>query len=143
MPRPSPDLLDQRRYPFRHDMTTRYADLDPNNHVNNVAIAIAFEDARVRFARSLGLGVAAGQGTMIVSSTIEFLDQAHYPAPLTVLVAAAEIGRSSWTLASLVAQEERVCAFTRAVIVYAPEGRPVAMPDDFRAALERFRLGAV
>jgi len=42
----SPELLNRSRYAFRHEITTRFADVDPNQHINNVALFAAFEDAR-------------------------------------------------------------------------------------------------
>ena len=36
-------------YPFRLDMVPRFGDMDPNRHLNNVAIARFYEEGRVRF----------------------------------------------------------------------------------------------
>jgi hypothetical protein len=40
-----------------HTVSTRYGDLDPNGHVNNVAIAQLYEDARARLSRELDLNL--------------------------------------------------------------------------------------
>jgi len=55
MARPDPALFDPARYPFGNSVTTRFADLDPNGHINNVAMAAVFEDARLRFLTAVGL----------------------------------------------------------------------------------------
>ena len=39
MAKPDPALLDPTRYPHSVEIPTRYADCDPNNHINNVALA--------------------------------------------------------------------------------------------------------
>jgi acyl-CoA thioesterase FadM len=44
-----PALLEPERYAFSVEITARFADMDSNGQINNVALAAAFEDARVRF----------------------------------------------------------------------------------------------
>ena len=54
MAKPDPRLLDPAQYRFSVAITTRFAVLDPNDHLNNVAIAAMFEDTRVRLSLALG-----------------------------------------------------------------------------------------
>jgi acyl-CoA thioester hydrolase len=144
MARPSPELLDGARYPFSYELGTRYADLDPNNHVNNVAMVAAFEDARARFDFSLGFREAMGDRTaMIVSNAVDYLGQAHFPDPIRMFVGVLDTGRTSWTLASVAIQGETVCAFARATMVCVVDGKASPLPDAFRAALETKRLPTV
>lgn len=141
MARPDPALLDLTRYPFRHLVTTRFADIDPNHHINNVAMAAALEDARARFDVAQGHLEAMGHArTMIVANYIDYVGEAHYPAPLDMYVGVLDLGRSSWTLACLATQDGRVCAFARAVLVGTVDGKAAPLPDIFRAALDRMRV---
>lgn len=139
--RATPNLLDGSGYPYRHEITTRFADIDPNLHINNVAMVAAFEDARARFDFSLGLRKMLGtRRVMIAANYIEYVGQAFYPDPLVMFVGAVDFGRSSWTLACLATQDGRACAFARSVLVCTEGDRPTPIPDEFRAALETQRL---
>jgi hypothetical protein len=74
--KPDPALLDAARYPFDLEITTRFADLDPNDHINNVAIAAVLEDARVRFNEALGFRtVIRSLRAMVASVSIDYLAQ--------------------------------------------------------------------
>ncbi|MEN9926893.1 MAG: hypothetical protein RL268_3019 [Pseudomonadota bacterium] len=68
MARPDAALLDAARYPFAHTITTRFADIDPNQHLNNVALAAMMEDARVRFNMSMSSAVKIGERRAMVAS---------------------------------------------------------------------------
>lgn len=135
MAKPDPALLDPRRYPFVHQVSTRFADMDPNHHLNNVAIAALFEDGRVRFGQTAG-----DKKAMIVNVSIDYLDQAFYPDSVTGYVALENIGRSSWTTVQLLEQNGRVFAFARATAVRVADGRPAAIEDGMRAEFEKLTL---
>lgn len=142
MTRPTGALLDSSRYAARYTIWTRYADMDPNRHINNVAMAAMFEDARVRFDLRLNLDRLAAHGRMMVAAAhVDYLAEAHYPQPLEIAMAVEAIGRTSWTVAQLALQNELPCAFCRAVIVLTDDTGSVAMPqwqrDQLSAALLR------
>jgi len=93
MAKPDAALLDPARFRCVHEVTTRFADLDPNGHINNVAMAAVFEDGRVRFIQSAGFREALGEMRfMVVSVGIDYLAQAHFPHPLTCHTAALAVG---------------------------------------------------
>jgi acyl-CoA thioester hydrolase len=142
MAKPDPALLDPARYPHAQAMATRYADLDPNRHINNIAMAALFEDARARL-----VGEVQGQwiGTlavMIASITIDYLGQAHYPHPLTFHSAVTAAGRSSVTLLQLACQHDRPVALASTVVVLTDGERPIPLPDEWRPALAALELRA-
>ena len=133
MGRIAPELLDPARYRFTHELQTRFSDVDPNQHINNVAMAAAFEDARVRFDRVAGLRARyADFRVMIVAAHIDYLAEAHYPASLFIHIAVVAIGRSSWTVGQLAMQEERPRAFCRATVVATDGERSTPLPQDLR-----------
>jgi acyl-CoA thioester hydrolase len=141
MPKPDPALLDPARYPFTCEIQTRFGDLDVNMHVNNVAMAGLLEDSRVRFHRESGYHAAIDNMTsMVVSVGIEYLGQAYYPQPVTVHVAATDIGRSSYSLCQLVMQGSRIVVFARATFVCVRDNRPAQLPDAFEASVRPFML---
>lgn len=144
MPRPEPALLDPARYPFEHRITTRFADIDPNQHLNNVALAAMMEDARVRFNLAIGSAIRIGERrAMVASVAMEYLAQGHFPDPVTVHCGIEGVGRSSWTVAQLLEQNGNPVAFARSVLVAIADDRPTPVPDDYRAVLlDRWTLRA-
>lgn len=135
-----PALLEADRYSFSVDITTRFADMDSNGHINNVALAAAFEDARVRFDRENGLRSVGGQRVMIAAAYIDYLAQAYYPQPLRIVVGATSIGRSSWSIAELALQEGRAVALCRATLVNTDGTKASPFPDVLRANLQRVQV---
>lgn len=138
MGRAAPELLDPERYIFLHDVQTRFSDVDSNQHINNVAIAAAFEDARVRFDLAHGArALFKNLRMMIVAAGIDYLAEAHYPQPLQIHVGVLVIGRTSWTLGQLALQEGRARAYCRATICATDGSAPTPLPDDLRECLTR------
>ena len=134
MPRPDAALLDPARYPFTHYTTTRFADVDPNQHLNNVALAAMMEDARVRFNLAIGNAIKIGERrAMVASIGMDYLAQGHFPDPVAVHCAVDAIGRSSWTVIQLLVQNAAPIAFARSVLVAIADDRPTPVADDYRA----------
>lgn len=121
--------LDLARYPMRLTLQTRYGDMDSNAHLNNVAIARLFEEARVRFhgeVRSAG-GKADGNAAMIVHATIDYVAEGSYPADVEAGIAVAAAGRSSYRLAIGLFQNGDAIALNDSVMVALdPELRTAA-----------------
>ena len=141
MPRPEPALLDPARYPFTHAATTRFADVDPNQHLNNVALAAMMEDARVRFNLAIGSAIKIGERRAVVASiTMDYLAQGHFPDPVAVHCAIEGIGRTSWTIIQLLAQGGKPVAFARSVLVAIADDRPTPVADDYRLQLGEWML---
>lgn len=143
MARPDAALLDPARYPFAHMITTRFADVDPNQHLNNVALAAMMEDARVRFNLAMGSAIKIGERrAMVASVSMEYLSQGHFPDPVTVHCAVERIGNSSWTVVQLLAQNERPVAFARSALVAIADDRPTPIAEDYRPVLAQWSLTA-
>ena len=141
MARPDAALLDTARYPYAHTITTRFADIDPNQHLNNVALAAMMEDARVRFNMSMGSAVKIGERrAMVASVAMEYLSQGHFPDPVTVHCAVERVGNSSWTVIQLLAQNGRPVAFARSALVAIADDRPTPIAEDYRPVLAEWSL---
>lgn len=144
MARPDPALLHPARYPFRIETTTRFADVDPNRHLNNVALAAMMEDGRVRFNFAIGFREAiAPRRAMVASMGIEYLAQGYFPEPVEVQAGIDSVGRTSFAVIQLLTQGGRNVAFARSVIVCIDGDAPSPIPEDFRAQLiDRWSLKA-
>ena len=141
MARPDPALLDPARYPFTHTVTTRFADVDPNQHLNNVALSAMMEDARVRFNQAVGLSVKMGERRAMVASVgMEYLAQGHFPQPVEAHCGIEQVGRSSWSIAQLLTQQGHVVAFARSVIVAIADDVPAPIADGDRELLNAWGL---
>lgn len=141
MARPDAALLDPARYPFAHQITTRFADIDPNQHLNNVALAAMMEDARVRFNLALGSATKIGERrAMVASVAMDYLSQGHFPDPVTVHCGVERTGNSSWTVVQLLIQSGRPVAFARSVLVAIADDRPNPIAEDYRAVLAQWTL---
>jgi acyl-CoA thioester hydrolase len=143
--RPDPALLDPARYRFECLVETRFRDLDTNLHINNGAMASLLEEGRVRFHRETGFNEIArvlGLSMMVASITIDYIGEGLFPDPLEMRVACSHLGRTSNRLAQLVTQQGRVVVYSQSVMVCTSGGRPVEIPERFRAVLGEWMLAA-
>src|SRR3954447_16221839 len=140
MARPDPYRLDPATYPYRGTIQTRFQDLDPLGHINNVAIAALFENGRVRFNQSIGLALWKGHRWLVARVEINYIAEGHFPADVEIATGIGEIGRRSWHILSAAFQGSAAIATSDAVIVMSSAGGATALPADFRAALEKYRV---
>ena len=143
MPKPDPALLDPARYPFSCLVPTRYGDLDPNRHLNNVALIAILEDARLRLHQAcLPNSSFVDWHIMTVSLAVEYLGQGYYPEPVEVKGAFTHLGRSSFGMAQIAFQQDRPIAYAHTVLVWVEKDRPAPLPETFRAALQPYMIRA-
>jgi acyl-CoA thioester hydrolase len=108
MARPEAWRRDSASYPFTTSVQTRFQDLDPLGHINNVAMAALFEQGRVVFNRTqLAERRNRPQGLrwLIARVEITYLAEGHFPEPVEVASGIGPIGRSSWTIYSAAFQD--------------------------------------
>jgi acyl-CoA thioester hydrolase len=121
---------------FRIETDIRYADLDPNDHVNHARYLIYLEEARLAFRRLLVR--ETGQVTWpIAELTIRYLRSASYPGSVTVELAPIHVGRTSFSLGYGVFDRHGcvVVAMNRSVCVDPATGQKVPIPDAVAARL--------
>ena len=125
MAKPDPWRLELDRYPFVTSTDTRFRDLDIMGHINNVAMAGIFETARVRFHRHLGRHPHdQGVRWLVASVHLEYLQEAHYPAEITMGCEIGHVGNTSWKVVSAAFQNGECVAICDSVIVtHGPDGR--------------------
>jgi acyl-CoA thioester hydrolase len=122
---------------------TRFQDLDPLGHINNVAMAALFEQGRVRFNRDMLKELhnrGSGERWLIAKVDINYLAEAHFPAPVHVHTGIGRIGNSSWTLLAAAFQDAadgvRHCVATcDCVLVMTGAAGPMPIPDALRAMI--------
>ena len=143
MPRFDPARLDAANYPYATSVETRFQDLDPLGHINNVAMAALFENGRVRFNRELLLERkrrVVGERWLIARGEVNYLAEGHFPDPITVTSGIGRIGTSSWDIVSAAYQNGKCIGLCDTVIVSTDEGGSKPLSDEFRAELEAYRF---
>ena len=113
--KPVPQLAD---YPHRVKDIIRYADLDPQGHVNNAVFSTYFESGRVAMFRDPNLGIGVPNATFVlVHQEIDFLRELRWPGGVEIGTALAEFGRSSFTVVQTIFNGEICSAAGRATLV--------------------------
>ncbi len=144
MPIFDPARLDPANYPYSTSVETRFQDLDPLGHINNVAMAALFENGRVRFNRDNLVERqrrVPGDRWLIARVEINYLAEGHFPDPIEVASGIGTIGNRSWTILSAAWQSGRCVGLCDSTIVYQSKDGKQPISDDFRAELERWKFG--
>lgn len=121
---------------MREEFGTRYQDLDPNGHLNNVAFAALFENARVRINQATRPR-PANERTMVASVAIAYLREGSFPEPVTICSGIGRIGTSSWTIEQAMFQAGQCIATCDTVVVCRTDGAAKPLRDEIRAELEK------
>ena len=116
---PAPRLED---FPYRLIDNVRFADLDPNQHVNNAVYATYFETGRVTLVKDRSFGLMPpGLGWMLVRLDIHFRAELRWPGTIEMGLGVAKFGRTSVTFDQVVFSEERCVASAQSVTVLIDE----------------------
>ena len=120
MARPSPERLLLARYPWTRRIEPRFGDMDAQRHLNNVAIAGLYEDARFRFSEACGFRATLEPGCALVVAEvcIQYLGEGRYPEPLEIGCGVARVGSTSFALSQALFQEGRCIGTAEATLVH-------------------------
>lgn len=138
--RHDPARLRLAAYPWSLAMETRYADMDPNRHLNNVAISRFFEETRVRFNWHL---IDAGPiikrpRYLVAHISVDYLDEGHYPVPVVMGYGVLQIGTSSFRAGMAMFQYDKCIALCESVLVHRGESGPASLPAPLRERLNAY-----
>lgn len=141
--KPSPDRLILERYPCIVTMQTRFADMDPQHHLNNVAIAGLYEDGRVRLNNEIMAGGwgSSGPRTVAAHVSIAYLREGFYPGEVTLGGGILSVGRSSYVMGQAMFQNGECIGVCDSTLVYREDAGPAPLPEALRATFERFMIG--
>ena len=130
---------------FVHPIEIRYADLDPQRHVNNVAVFSYLESARARYLQHVGLwdGVDFDSiGIILAEASCRYLAPIVYGQPIEVALAVTRLGTKSLTLEYAVRDSSSGAelAMARTVLVAYDyrQRESIAIPKEWRRAIEAF-----
>ncbi len=126
-------------YPYRLSDNVRFADLDPNGHVNNAVYASYFETGRVTLMKDPSKGlVPDGLAWIMVRLDTHFRAELHWPGAIELGLGVVKFGRTSVTFDQVVFSQGRCVASAQAVTVLIDETtrKPVPLTDEVRANLK-------
>lgn len=111
-------LTDRLGFTFWHEDVLRFADLDRQNHVNNVAFATFCEGGRVRFIDSIARPLLGPDDLFaLVKITIDYRHEMQFPGTVEVGTRLTRLGRSSVTFGQGLFNAGRCAATAQAVVV--------------------------
>ena len=123
-------------FPYRLSDNVRFADLDPNQHVNNAVYATYFETGRVTLMKDRSYGLMPeGLGWIMVRIDIHFRAELHWPGTIELGLGVAKFGRTSVSFDQVVFSEGKCVASARAITVLIDEvtRKPVPLTPELKA----------
>lgn len=125
-------------YPASFEIATRFGDMDPGKHINNVAVARLYEECRVRFHRT---PVDDESVPLVVAQVnLHYIGETTYPDPVVICVGTAHIGRTSFSIGQALFQGGTCVGLSDTTAVHVIEGVATPLPAFFVSYLEEFRL---
>ena len=109
-------------FPYRLADNVRFADLDPNQHVNNAVYATYFETGRVTLMKDRSYGLMPeGLAWIMVRLDIHFRAELHWPGTIEMGLGVSKLGRTSVTFDQVVFSNGRCVASAQSVTVLIDE----------------------
>ena len=126
-------------FPYRLTDNVRFADLDPNGHVNNAVYATYFETGRVTLMKDRSYWqLPEGLTWIMVRLDTHFRAELHWPGTIEMGLGIAKFGRTSVTFDQVVFSDGRCIASAQAVTVLIDQAtrRPVPLTPEI---IEKFQ----
>ncbi len=134
----TPSLED---FPYRLTDNVRFADLDPNQHVNNAVYATYFETGRVTLVKDRSYGLMPeGLSWVLVRLDIHFRAELRWPGTIETGIGVSKFGRTSVTFDQVVFSEGVCVASAKAVTVLIDEAsrKPTPLTPEIIANFQRW-----
>ena len=132
-PRRDDAVLRLEDFPYRLTDNVRFADLDPNQHVNNAVYATYFETGRVTLMKDPSYGLMPkGLAWIMVRLDIHFRAELRWPGTIELGLGVARFGRTTVTFDQVVFSEGQCVASAQsvAVLIDATSRKPVPLTEE-------------
>jgi len=126
-------------FPYRISDNVRYADLDPNQHVNNAVYASYFETGRVTLMKDRSRGLMPdGLSWLMVRLDMHFREQLHWPGTIEMGLGLVKFGRTSVTFDQVVFSQGKCVASAKSVsvLIDAKTHKPMPLTAEIAAAFQ-------
>jgi acyl-CoA thioester hydrolase len=111
-------------FPYRLTDNVRFADLDPNQHVNNAVYATYFETGRVTLMKDRSYGLMPpGLGWIMVRLDMHFRAELRWPGTIEMGLGVSKFGRTSVTFDQVVFSQGICVASAQSVSVLIDEAK--------------------
>jgi acyl-CoA thioester hydrolase len=140
--RTAPRLAD---FPRRGSDTIRFADLDPQGHVNHAKFATYMETSRAAIIRDPDHSLQVEGATSVMARIeINYLREMQWPGTVEIGTAVAEIGRSSYTFSHALFQGGECAGTGRVtmVLIDRETRRSRPLPPELIERLKRLMSAA-
>ena len=142
---PASPVAHQESFNFYHPITVRYADLDPQQHVNNAAVVTYIESARMGYYQAVGIwdGRTFGSFGMVVANLhIDYLSPIRFGQSVRVGLGVRHLGNKSMRFRFRVEDGTSGQAIARGEVVmvaYDPQSeRSIPIPAEWREKINTF-----
>ncbi|MFC0282238.1 acyl-CoA thioesterase [Camelimonas abortus] len=134
--------LERSVYPHFVRIQTRYRDEDRLHHINNIAIAEYYDEARSVFTREMFAQAGVSERTRIVTadSRVTYLAEVFHMQPVEIATGILRIGGSSYEIGQALFVGDSCKGVCATVFVHAEKTGATPMPAQLRAALETMRI---
>jgi acyl-CoA thioester hydrolase len=126
-------------FPFRLTDNVRFADLDPNQHVNNAVYATYFETGRVTLMKDHSYGlIPPGLTWIMVRLDMHFRAELRWPGTIEMGLGVSKFGRTSVTFDQVVFSQGICVASAQSVSVLIDEAtrKPAALTEAIMAKFQ-------
>jgi len=126
-------------FPFRLTDNVRFADLDPNQHVNNAVYATYFETGRVTLMKDHSYGlIPSGLSWIMVRLDMHFRAELRWPGTIEMGLGVSKFGRTSVTFDQVVFSEGICVASAQSVsvLIDASTRKPAALTGEIMAKFQ-------
>jgi acyl-CoA thioester hydrolase len=132
-------------FPRHGSDTIRFADLDPQGHVNHAKFATYMETSRAAIIRDPDHSLQVEGATSVMARLeIDYLREMHWPGTVEIGSAVAEIGRTSYTFAHALFQSGQCVGTGRVTMVLIDHAtrRSRPLPPELIERLKRLMPAA-
>ena len=132
----NPQLED---FPYRLTDNVRFADLDPNQHVNNAVYATYFETGRVTLMKDRSYGLMPdGLTWIMVKLDMHFRAELRWPGTIEMGLGVSKFGRTSVTFDQVVFSQGKCVASSQSVSVLIDDAtrRPTPLTQEIKNNFE-------
>ena len=123
-------------FPYRLTDNVRFADLDPNQHVNNAVYATYFETGRVTLMKDRSYGLMPeGVTWIMVRLDIHFRAELRWPGTIEMGLGLVKFGRTSVTFDQVVFSQGKCVASAQSYSVLIDEAtrKPKVLTPEIKA----------
>lgn len=133
------------KFRYWYPMAVRYADLDPQGHVNNAVYLSYIEQARIGYIQHLGLWDGKSYldvGIILAEARVTYRSPILLSQPINVGVHVSRIGNKSFDMEYLIMREDKTQILAQAsttLVTYDyHKQQTVSVPEEWRQIIQDF-----